>query len=230
MGNAGGMSRRIWGVLVAALAMTAAVSIMQAGSLAGAWDIAPREEGLFTYAIDRRIGQAAVEGARDAFAAWDEANTDVTLEESGTWADADVRVAGMELFCADGRIIQGCACKSLSLACPVIDNILRGWACPVPAGATIGVASGVRGMDGSITPFAREHMRDLVAHEFGHNLGLEHTESAGHMMQGPRGIIPYSDRGYTVPESIAGGAAPWGHEASGLVAGEWDMPESCAGK
>ena len=203
---------------------TAVATAAQAGQLAGALDVMARATGQITYAIDRELGPTAVDGARDAFDAWDAANDDIALAESETWTRADVRVARTDVFCARGHIVNGCACLGMSALCPAVDNALRGWGCPVPDGATIGVAPGVYGTDGSLAPYTREQMRDLVAHEFGHNLGLAHNEGDRlHLMHGLPDMVPYSDRGYTVPAPLVNG-----NMTPGIPADEWAAPESCA--
>ena len=208
---------------VAAVIASAMLIVVQAGQLAGTWDYMPRVSGQITYAVDRELGKAAIDGARDAFAAWDAANDDIVLVESETWAAADVRVARMDVFCAAGKIVNGCACLSMSPGCPFVDNMLRGHGCPVPAGATVGVAPGMYDKGGTLKPHTRGEMRDLVAHEFGHNLGLEHNgKNLSHLMHGQPGVAAYSDRGYAVPEPIAkGGMTPK------IPANDWNAPESC---
>lgn len=220
------MQRRRQRMAWAALAVSLPLAAAYAGSVVGVWDIGPRPSGSISYAVDPALGRAAAEGARDAFAAWDGANEDLVLTESESWATADVRVARMDVTCSGGAIVSGCACLGISPLCPYMDNLQRGWHCSVPDGATIGVAAGMHGKNGSLVPYTREQMRDLVAHEFGHNLGLVHdaaAEDTSHVMSGPDDPALYSDRGYAVPERIAGdGPTP------GMGVDEWAMPESCA--
>lgn len=174
------------------------------------WDIAAHPRGDITYSVDRRLGLAGVAGAHDAFEAWDAANPDITLSVSDTWEHADVRVAHMDAFCTGMMLSYGCACIGLSPLCPDVENLLR-WGdleCHVPSGATIGVSRGLHARDGTPVMFTRDQMRDLVAHEFGHNLGLRHNSGdETHLMYGQYDPIPYSDHGYVVPDEIAGGAA-----------------------
>ena len=212
--------RATWAALAVLLALAAA----HAGSVGGVWDIGPRASGSISYAVDPTLGSAAVKGARDAFAAWDEANADLVLIETGSWAAADVRVARMDVTCSNGAIVSGCACLSILPLCPYADNLQRGWHCSVPNGATIGVAPGMHDRNGTLVPYTREQMRDLVAHEFGHNLGLVHdaAEGGSHVMSGPDDIALYSDRGYAVPDRIAGGGP-----TPGMAVSEWAVPESC---
>lgn len=216
------MTRRrvIWIALAVALPLAAA----HAGSAVGLWDIGPRPSGHISYAVDPALGRAAADGARDAFAAWDEANGDIALTESESWGSADIRVARMDVSCSGGAIVSGCACLGVSPLCPYVDNLQRGWHCAVPDGATIGVAPGVHSTNGTLVPYTREEMRDLVAHEFGHNLGLVHDAAdRTHVMSGPDDIALYSDRGYAVPDRIAGGGPTPGIDVS-----EWAVPETCA--
>ena len=218
-----GQSGRRARIALCAAAAAAAVIAVQAGHLAGAWDVAPRESGRLTFALDRQLGAAAIHGARDAFAAWDAANTGLVMVETAAWSSADVRVAEMEVSCFGGEVVNGCACASLSALCPEADNMLRGWSCRVPDGATIGVAQGVYDTDGTMVVYTREDMRDLVAHEFGHNLGLVHNgEDSSHLMHGRSWTVPYSDRGYVLPEPISVG----GHVPE-VPAVEIALPESC---
>lgn len=218
------MTRHQLLVLAVVVAITMPIIVVQTGYMAGAWDYMPRVSGQITYAVDRELGRAAINGAHDAFAAWDAANDDIALVESETWAAADVRVARMDVFCADRMIVNGCACRSMSPGCPIVDNMLRGHTCPVPAGATMGVAPGMYDKNGTLAPYTRGEMRDLVAHEFGHNLGLEHNgKDLSHLMHGRPGIVAYSDRGYAVPEPVAEGGM-----TLKIPVNEWDVPETCA--
>lgn len=213
-------TRMVWTALVVSLLLAAAY----AGSVVGVWDIGPRPSGSISYAVDPALGHAAADGARDAFAAWDGANADLALTESESWESADIRVARMDVSCSGGAIVSGCACLGISPLCPSLDNLQRGWHCAVPDGATIGVAPGMQAKNGTLVPYTREQMRDLVAHEFGHNLGLVHDADDGsHVMSGPDDPALYSDRGYAVPGRIAGGGLTPGMELS-----EWAAPESCA--
>ena len=212
--------RMVWAAFAAALVLAAA----HAGSVVGAWDVGPRPSGRIVYAVDPALGQDAADGARDAFAAWDAANADIALVESESWATADIRVARMNVSCTNGAIVNGCACLNVSPLCPSLDNLLRGRHCVVPDGATIGVAPGMYSTNGTLVPYTKEEMRDLVAHEFGHNLGLVHRAAdTPHIMYGPDDIALYSDRGYSVPDPIAGAGITPGMDVS-----EWAIPESCA--
>ena len=52
-------------------------------------------------------------------------------------------------------------------------------------------------------------LRNTVAHEFGHNLGLHHHQSTDHLMgKGARNDIqiPYDELGYNIPKPLAGSA------------------------
>ena len=194
--------RMVWIFLAIALPLAAAY----AGSVVGVWDLGQRPSGHITYAVDPALGRIAMDGARDAFAAWDAANADIVLVESMSWSEADIRVARMDISCTDGTAIVGCACLGMSPLCPYLDNLQRGWYCTVPDGATIGVVPNMCGTGEALVPHTREQMRDLVAHELGHNLGLVHdAEDGSHVMFGPNDIALYSDRGYVVPVRIAGG-------------------------
>ena len=193
----------------------------QLGILAGAWDVMPREPG-YTYAIDPAIGAVGAGGARDAFSAWDAANAGVPFREAA-WGEADIRVGSMEGTCAGGGpLVKGCACLGLWPGCPSVDNAVRLLKCPVPDGATIGVYPGVYAANGTLAPYTREQMRDLVAHEIGHNLGLHHnTADRSHLMHGTDGALPYSDRGYEVPDAVADDWTP------AIPASEWGAPRAC---
>ena len=181
------------------------VLAFQLGSLPGIWDIGLREPGYVTYAVDCRLGQAAVDGAHDAFDAWDEANWNIVLEESSSWSEADVRVARMYEVLPGIRLANGCACIGVSPLCPLTDNVVPGLFCHIPNGGTIGVFTGLHYMNGTFVPYSRDMMRDLIAHEFGHNLGMSHdTVNMSHMMYGEHALYPHSDRGYVIPEPIAG--------------------------
>ena len=199
-----------WAVIACILAGSCALVLYHEGQKAGMWDIATHPRGDITYSVDRRLGLAGVAGAHDAFKAWDAANPDITLTVSDTWEHADVRVARMDAFCTGMTLSYGCACIGLSPLCPDVENLLR-WGdleCHVPSGATIGVSRGLHARDGTPVMFTRDQMRDLVAHEFGHNLGLRHSSGdETHLMYGQYDPIPYSDHGYVVPDEIAGGAA-----------------------
>lgn len=193
----------------------------QLGIVAGAWDAAARDPGHITYAIDPAIGPEGVAGARDALSAWDAANGGVSFREAA-WGDADVRIGKMETTCADGLIVRGCACLGLWPGCPVVDNAVRFMRCPVPDGATIGVSPGIHAINGTLAPYTREQMRDLVAHELGHNLGLHHnTGNQSHLMYSRDRILPYSDRGYVVPDAVVDDWTP------AIPVSEWDAPDSC---
>lgn len=192
----------------AAFLAIAAVILAQLGIVAGAWDAAMRDSGYVTYAIDPAIGAEGVAGARDALSAWDSANGGVSFREAA-WGDADVRIGRMDTVYADGQAVRGCACLGLWPGCPVVDNAVRLMRCPVPDGATIGVSPGYNAADGTWVPHARDEMGRLVAHEVGHNLGLHHnTGDPSHLMHGRDGILPYSDRGYAVPDDTAPGRTP----------------------
>ena len=186
----------------------AAVILTQLGVVAGAWDAAARDPGHVTYAIDPAIGPDGVAGARDALSAWDAANGGVSFREAA-WAVADVRIGRMKTIYADGQAVMGCACLGLWPGCPAVDNAVRLMRCPVPDGATIGVSPGYHAANGTWVPHARGEMGRLVAHEVGHNLGLHHnTGNLSHLMHGLGGILPYSDRGYGVPDGVARGGLP----------------------
>ena len=206
--------------LACAPSLAAAIVIAaQLGVLAGAWDMMPRDG--YTYAVDPAIGAGGADGARDAFSAWDAANAGVSFREAA-WDGADIRVGSMEGACVGDPFVKGCACLGLWPGCPAVDNAVRFMKCPVPDGATIGVFPGVYAANGTLAPYTREQMRDLVAHEIGHNLGLHHNMGdRSHLMHGPDGVLPYSDGGYAVPDAIAGGGTP------AIPASEWDAPDAC---
>lgn len=192
----------------------------QLGILAGAWDMVPRESG-YTYAVDPSIGATGVDGAHDAFFAWDTANAGVSFREAA-WDAADIRVGSMEGMCVGNPLVKGCACLGLWPGCPAVDNAVHFMGCPVPDGATIGVFPGIYTINGTLDPYTREQMRDLVAHEIGHNLGLHHnTGNRSHLMHGLYWAPPYSDNGYAVPDAIAGGGTP------AIPLSEWDAPDAC---
>ena len=217
-------STRKHGLAAVAVAVVAVVAVMAlAGFSGGTFDEMSRETGRLTFALDPRLGPEATAGAIDAFSAWDAANPDLALAEAEAWSTADVRVAAMDVVCTGEQIINGCACRGLSLLCPELDNIEIGRACRVPGGATIGVAQGVYASSGEFLAYSRADMRDLVAHEFGHNLGLVHTTVSSHLMYGRVGDYPYSDRGYDVPAPISA----WGH-APHLPVAELDAARTCA--
>lgn len=190
------------------------------GMLGIAWELATRGDG-YTYSIDPALGANGMAGARDAFFAWSDANDGIYFKESA-WDDADVRVGWMETTCVKGLIVRGCACLGLWPGCPAIDNAFRRLACSVPDGATIGVSPGVHAINGTLVPYTREQMRDLVAHELGHNLGLHHnTGNLSHLMYGRDGIPFYSDLGYAVPDAVVHDWTPT------IPVSEWDAPDAC---
>lgn len=169
----------------------------------GVWDVAMLKHGYVTYAVDCEIGQAAVDGAHDAFESWDDANVNITLVASETWAEADIRVTRMDAPVAALNPINGCACMGVSPWCPELDSVLFG--CPIPKGGTIGLIVNNPDMNEMQYPYERALMRDLVAHEFGHNLGISHDIfNRSHMMYGGLAMYPHTDRGYVIPERIAG--------------------------
>ena len=196
-----------------------------AATLSGAWDVALRESGYVTYAVDCGLGDAAVGGAHDAFKAWDEANDGIVLAESKAWDKADVRVARMDAPVIASAPIDGCACIGVSTMCPILDNALFGLGgCVIPNGGTIGVVDDGSDVGEERYPYARALMRDLVAHEFGHNLGITHnTANLSHMMYGQHALSPHADRGYAIPERIAGDDT-----VLAALAAKRGMPESCA--
>ena len=201
------------------------VIVAYATTLSGAWDVALRESGYVTYAVDCGLGDAAVGGAHDAFKAWDEANDGIVLAESGSWSEADVRVARMDAPVIASAPIDGCACIGVSPMCPILDNALFGLGgCVIPNGGTIGVVDDGSDVGEERYPYARALMRDLVAHEFGHNLGIVHnTADPSHMMYGPHAVSPHTDRGYAIPERIAGDDT-----VLAALAAKRGMPESCS--
>ena len=210
------ITRIVSGVIVAFVAL-------QVATLAGVWSIGIQEPGYVTYAIDCKLGSVAVDGARDAFAAWDDMNDALILEESDTWAEADIRVAHKNAFFSiGGYLVNGCGCIGLSPMCPVESTLLG---CSIPWEATMRVSPGMYDSDGNMLGmYTREQMRDLVAHEFGHNLGLRHNVAdADHLMHSQYELHPYSDSGYNVPQRLEGG-----NMTIGLPASEWTAPESCA--
>ena len=189
--------------------LVAIVAVWIGGQLAiqsGTWDVAMQRSGYVTYAVDCGLGPAAVGGAHDAFEAWDELNGGITLAESETWSGADVRVVRMNTPVVSSGPIEGCACIGVSPMCPILDNVLFGLSgCVIPKGGTIGIIVNESGVDEARYPYARTLMRDLIAHEFGHNLGMSHnTVNMSHMMYGPQALYPHTDRGYVIPEPIAG--------------------------
>lgn len=208
--------------MVWAFPLCISVAILaQLGILAGMWDLVPRESGPITYAVDPAIGAGGLAGARDALSAWGATNEGMSFR-AAAWDVADVRIGWMETTCIKGHIVKGCACLGLWPGCPAIDNAVRFSDCSVPDGATIGVSSGVYAVNGTLVPYTREQMRDLIAHELGHNLGLHHnTGNRSHLMYGPDGFLPYSDQGYAVPDAIADDVTP------AIPASKWDAPDAC---
>ena len=229
------MSRRLrrrylkLALLLMALVVLAVVVLAvaaYAATLSGAWDVALRESGYVTYAVDCGLGDAAVGGAHDAFKVWDEANDGITLAESESWSEADVRVARMDARVTVSERIDGCACIGVSPVCPILDNGVHWWlgGCVIPNGGTIGVVDDGSDVGEERYPYARALMRDLVAHEFGHNLGISHnTANRSHMMYGQHALFPHTDRGYVIPERIAGDDT-----VLAALAAKRGMPESCA--
>lgn len=192
--------------------------------LSGALDVAAQRSGHVTYAVDCELGPAAVGGAHDAFSAWDKANDGLILEESASWSEADVRVARMDSTVVTITPIDGCACIGVSPMCPALNNVLFGLGgCNIPNGGTIGIIINEPDMDEEQYPYARALLRDLIAHEFGHNLGMSHnTANSSHMMRGQHAMYPYMDRGYVIPERISGD-----DDVLAALAAKWGMPESC---
>ena len=224
------MSRRrrhkiVLSSMVLAALIIALPIVAYAITQSSAWDVALRESGYVTYAVDCGLGDAAVGGAHDAFKAWDEANDGITLAESESWSEADVRVARMDALATISERIDGCACIGVSPVCPILNNVVH-WSvgCVIPNGGTIGVVDDGSDVDEERYPYARALMRDLVAHEFGHNLGIVHnTANRSHMMYGPHAVPPHTDRGYVIPERIAGDDT-----VLAALAAKRGMPESCS--
>ena len=69
-------------------------------------------------------------------------------------------------------------------------------------GATILVALEAPDCHGDMVAYDQRALIHTVAHEFGHNLGLEHHPSNGHLMWTPAddAQVPYDDLGYVIPE------------------------------
>ena len=201
-------TRKLTVLLCLLFPLAVSVVIMaQLGILASAWDLMPRESG-YTYALDPALGVNGIDGAHDAFSAWSSANAGMSFKEVA-WDDAEIRVGKMSATYASGRIVKGCACLGLWPGCPAIDNVVPGRGCFVPDGATIGVSSVVCAINGTLGVHTRAEMRYLVAHEIGHNLGLNHnTDNQSHLMYGPDRVLPYSDRGYNIPDIADRGWTP----------------------
>ena len=65
----------------------------------------------------------------------------------------------------------------------------------------IGMVLEYRNCQGGMTVFDYDTIRNIVAHEFGHNLGLAHHYSSDHLMSGHDYLVqvPFDDLGYNMP-------------------------------
>lgn len=70
-------------------------------------------------------------------------------------------------------------------------------------GATIEVVLEQPGCTGEIVQYDKGMITNIVAHEFGHNLGLEHNDDENHLMWSDNNIqTPYDTLGYNIPNLV----------------------------
>ena len=72
-------------------------------------------------------------------------------------------------------------------------------------GATIDIALGQPDCNGQFVQYDKDMITETIAHEFGHNLGLEHNADESHLMWSDNRVqIPYDTLGYNIPKLTLG--------------------------
>lgn len=137
-----------------------------------------------------------LDAVRDGLEAWSELNPGLELRHAET-GEANIRIKFSE---GDANNALGMACADCIYTYATQQVIQR---CSGEPGAPNQGAMIV--LNAWISDY--KMLRNTAAHEFGHNLGLCHHQSADHLMgKGARNDIqtPYDDLGYDIPEPLEG--------------------------
>jgi len=144
------------------------------------------DDGILTYNIDpipSKMSQTSMikQGVYDGLSMWSKKNPELVFQEI-TSGKPDIQISWIEY--------QG---KHSGMGC--IDCL--------DVGATIEVVLEELDCNGKPVQYDKGTITNIVAHEFGHNLGLEHHRSENLLMWSdidPK--IPYDDLGYNIPNRV----------------------------
>ena len=140
----------------------------------------PPEAWLGAAGIDAGYAETARMAVRDGFEAWAEINPGVLFGETDENPVVTIR------WLEPSGDYHGLAC----VGC-------------VGDGAYIEVALYWIDCRGDPVAYGPGLIRNIIAHEFGHNLGLDHTDDEDHLMAGEDPLPgPFDDLGYAIPERL----------------------------